>query len=333
MDAALLEVSNLGVDLPIDGRLQSVVRDVSLRIEPGEAMGLVGESGSGKSVTARAIMRLLPTAARVRGTVRFRGEDVASLGGAALRGFYTGGVALVFQDPRAHVNPVRTVGDFLTEALRTNLGVRRADANARAVQVLDDVGIADGRRRLRQYPHELSGGMLQRIMIAAVLLSEPQLLIADEPTTALDVTTQMEVIAILNELRVERNLTMLFITHDLDLAESICGRTAVMYAGSVVEEQPTIELHANPLHPYTEALIGSRPSITERQASLVPVGGRPLAAYEAPPGCAFAPRCSHAQERCSLVEPPLLRRNAGRVACIRVDEIRRPSALTGASHD
>ena len=163
---------------------------------------------------------------------------------------------MIFQDPRAHINPVRRIGDFMTEALRTNLGVQRAEANRRAVEMLDQVGITDGERRLRQYPHELSGGMLQRVMIAAALLTEPKLLLADEPTTALDVTTQAEVMAILDDLRREFGLAMLFITHDLELAAAICDRTAVMYAGQIVEIRESTLLHDDPLHPYTAALVG-----------------------------------------------------------------------------
>ncbi|MGH2893511.1 MAG: ATP-binding cassette domain-containing protein, partial [Solirubrobacteraceae bacterium] len=186
--SALLEVENLIVDLPVEGRMQTVLRDVSLCIGTGEAVGLVGESGSGKSMTARAVARLLPRGAKVSGALRYDGADIAGLRGSALRE-YRGRVAMIFQDPRAHINPVRSIGDFITEAMCTNRGSSRAQARERAVQALDDVGIDDGARRLRQYPHELSGGLLQRVMIAAALLTEPQLLLADEPTTAVDVTT------------------------------------------------------------------------------------------------------------------------------------------------
>ncbi len=201
-----------------------MLREVSLQIRPGEAVGLVGESGSGKSMTARAIDRLLPRGADARGQIRFEGADVAALSGGQLRA-YRNRVAMIFQDPRAHVNPVRRIGDFMTEALRTNLGVGVAEARLQAADMLGQVGIEDGKRCLRQYPHELSGGMLQRVMIAAALLTKPALLLADEPTTALDVTTQAEVMAILDELRRDRGLAMLFITHDLELAAAICDRT------------------------------------------------------------------------------------------------------------
>src|SRR5437773_5299389 len=189
--APLLEVDGLTVLLDVAGARRAVLRDISLTLWPGEAVGLVGESGSGKSMTARAIDRLLPRGAEVHGSIRFDGGDVGELAGAALRR-YRSQVAMIFQDPRAHTNPVRRIGDFMTEALCTNLGVPAAEARRRAVDMLTRVGIEDGARRLRQYPHQMSGGMLQRIMIAAALLTEPRLLLADEPTTALDVTTRSE---------------------------------------------------------------------------------------------------------------------------------------------
>ncbi|HTS97420.1 MAG TPA: ABC transporter ATP-binding protein, partial [Streptosporangiaceae bacterium] len=199
MTGPLLEVDGLTVRLEVGGAKRPVLRDVALTMRAGEALGLVGESGSGKSMTARAIDRLLPRGAEVDGTIRFGGRDVGALSGADLRR-YRNQVAMIFQDPRAHVNPVRRIGDYMTEALRTNLGVPAAEASRRASDMLSQVGIDGGPRRLRQYPHELSGGMLQRVMIAAALLTEPRLLLADEPTTALDVTTQAEVMAVLDEL-------------------------------------------------------------------------------------------------------------------------------------
>ena len=293
-EAPLLDVDGLTVLLPVEGAQRAVLRDVSLQIRPGEAVGLVGESGSGKSMTARAIDRLLPPGAQVQGQILFQGQDVGALAGGQLRAFRNK-VAMIFQDPRAHVNPVRRIGDFMTEALRTNQGVPAQDARQRAVAMLGQVGIEDGQRRLRQYPHELSGGLLQRVMIAAALLTEPALLLADEPTTALDVTTQAEVMAILDELRREYGLAMLFITHDLELAAAICDRTAVMYAGQIVEVRKSELLHGDPLHPYTAALAAARPDIAQQAPRLRAIPGRPLSAFEAPEGqCAFAPRCGYA---------------------------------------
>ena len=219
---------------------------------------------------------------------------------------------MIFQDPRAHVNPVRRIGDFMTEALRVNHGVSRAEARRRAVDVLTQVGIEDGARRLQQYPHQMSGGMLQRVMIAAALLTGPRLLLADEPTTALDVTTQAEVMAILDGLRRQSGLAMLFITHDLELAAAICDRTAVMYAGQIVEVRASSLLHSDPLHPYTAALATARPDITQATHRLRAIPGRPLSAFEAPAGeCAFAPRCPHVVGVCRAAVPDLVEMAGG----------------------
>jgi oligopeptide/dipeptide ABC transporter ATP-binding protein len=316
----LLTIDDLTVQLPVEGELRTVLYGVSLEISAGEAVGLVGESGSGKSMTARAVSRILPAGAITSGTVSYDGGDVGALRGAALRR-YRGEVAMIFQDPRAHTNPVRTIGDFMTEALRTNRGVAAAEARRRAAALLEEVGIADGERRLRQYPHELSGGMLQRVMIATALLTEPRLLLADEPTTALDVTTQAEVMAIIDELRRERGLALLFITHDLELAGAVCDRTAVMYAGQIVEMQVAGTLHDRPRHPYTTALVAARPRIDATATRLAAIPGRPLSAFEAPDGCAFATRCLHVQDRCREARPPLRTFGDGVVRCIRAEEL------------
>ena len=316
--ANLLEVSGLKVTLGAG----TALRGVDFAIRPGEALGLVGESGSGKSMTARAIGRLLPGGARSAGAITFDGTDVSRLDGKALRG-YRGQVAMVFQDPRAHVNPVRRIGDFMTEALQANLAVPAAEARRRAVDMLAQVGIDDGAKRLRQYPHQMSGGMLQRVMIAAALLTNPRLLLADEPTTALDVTTQAEVMAILDGLRREFGLAMLFITHDLDLAAAICDRTAVMYAGQIVEIRASALLHDDPLHPYTAALAGARPDIAQTAHRLRAIPGRPLSAFEAPPReCAFAPRCPYATHICRTAVPDLAELDGGVSRCARAHELR-----------
>ena len=318
----LLDVSGLTVRLDVGGTKQAVLNDVSLVVRPGEALGLVGESGSGKSMTARAIDRLLPRGAVVEGSIRFDDNEVSALTGPPLRRFRSH-VAMIFQDPRAHVNPVRRIGDFMTEALRTNLGVASDDAHERAAQMLAQVGIDHGEKRLRQYPHELSGGMLQRVMIASALLTKPRLLLADEPTTALDVTTQAEVMAILDELRRDFGLAMLFITHDLELAAAICDRTAVMYAGRIVEYRDSALLHSDPLHPYTAALAAARPDIDRTAHRLLAIPGRPLSAFEAPAGeCAFAARCPHARDECRTGVPGLIELDGGATRCVRAVELR-----------
>jgi len=319
---ALVELRGLQVQLPINGELRPVLHDVSLSIRAGEALGLVGESGSGKSMTARAIARLLPAGAVSSGTITYSGGDVSALKGSALRA-YRAEVATVFQDPRVHINPVRSIGDFMTEVLRTNQGVRPAAATAKAAALLEEVGIADGARRLRQFPHELSGGMLQRVMIASALLTEPRLLLADEPTTALDVTTQAEVMAILDELRRKFEVALLFITHDLELASAVCDRTAVMYAGQIVEIRSSELLHDDPLHPYTAALAGARPRIDSTARRLTAIPGRPLSSFEAPADeCSFAPRCSFAVDTCRAHRPELVSLAGGLVRCSRAEELR-----------
>ena len=318
----LLEIERLTVDLRIEGSLRTVLHDVSLDIAPGEAVGLVGESGSGKTMTARAVGRLLPEGARVEGKIRFDGREVRSFDSAAMKRFRAE-VAMIFQDPRAYINPVRRIGDFMTEALRTNAGVSTKAATERSIALLRRVGVEDGQRRLRQYPHELSGGLLQRVMIAAALLTNPRLLLADEPTTALDVTTQAEVMGILDDLRREFGLAILFITHNLELAAAVCDRTAVMYAGQIVEVRESSLLHSDPLHPYTAALAAARPSIDSTAPRLTAIPGRPLSGYEAPAEeCAFAPRCPHVQPECRRARPALVELAGGLTRCVRAGELR-----------
>jgi oligopeptide/dipeptide ABC transporter ATP-binding protein len=319
--SALLEVADLTVTLAMDAGPREVITGTSLAIGEGEAMGLVGESGSGKSMTAKAIARLLPDGAKTTGTVTFDGADVLALSGDALSK-HRAQVAVVFQDPRAHINPVRRISDFMTESLRILDNVPKATAMSRAAAGLEEVGIDDPGKRLKQYPHELSGGMLQRVMIATALLSNPRLLLADECTTALDVTTQAEVMAILDDLRRDRGLSMLFITHDLELAGAVCDRTCVMYAGQVVETSAAARLHEDPLHPYSAALVQARPSISSTADRLVAIPGRPVSAFEAPPGCRFAPRCPHAQDSCRSQSQALAELDGGVVRCQRATELR-----------
>ncbi len=319
--SALLEVADLTVTLKMDAGPREVITGTSLTIGEGEAMGLVGESGSGKSMTAKAIARLLPQGAETQGSVVFDGTDVLALEGDALLK-HRAQVAVVFQDPRAHINPVRRIDDFMTESLRILDDVPKDKARTKAAEALEEVGIDDPVKRLRQFPHELSGGMLQRVMIATALLSEPRLLLADECTTALDVTTQAEVMAILDDLRRERGLAMLFITHDLELAGAVCDRTCVMYAGQIVETRAADKLHHHPLHPYSAALVQARPSIAATLDRLVAIPGRPVSAFEAPSGCRFAPRCPHVQDSCRGGEQVLTELDGGLVRCERASELR-----------
>jgi ABC-type dipeptide/oligopeptide/nickel transport system ATPase component len=266
MTENLLTITDLTVDAPTGKTVKRLLNAVNLTVAAGEAVALVGESGSGKSLTTRAVMRLLPDDFRVTGAIEYDGNDVLTMKSAALRAFRGHQVGMIFQDPRAHINPVHRVDDFLTEALRTTRGVSRAEAEDRAVTLLTDVGVRHPGQRMRQYPHQLSGGLLQRVLIASVLLAEPRLLLADEPTTALDVTAQSDVMAIIAEQRAQRGLALLFITHDLELAAACCDRLAVMYAGEIVEQGAHV--YTNPQHPYTEELLAARPSIEHRRERL-----------------------------------------------------------------
>ena len=317
----LLEIRDLQLAVKTHGGPRTILRSVSLEISAGEALGLVGESGSGKSMTARAVTGMLPPGAMTRGEIVFEGVRLDDMGRRDLTEHRRTAVALIPQDPRASINPVHTVGDFLTEPLRVVQGLSAADADERAIASLRDVGIGDGARRLEQYPHELSGGLLQRVMICAALLSGARLIVADEPTTALDVTTQSEVMALLDELRSSRQRALLFITHDLELAAAVCDRIAVMYAGEIVESQPAAQLEEHPRHPYTRGLLMARPSIDEVVDPLPSIPGRAVSPHDAADGCAFAPRCAHARPECGNDHPALVQHDGALVRCVRVGDI------------
>ncbi|WP_159701592.1 ABC transporter ATP-binding protein [Arthrobacter sp. 18067] len=318
---SLLSIKDLKVSLPVDKERRVVLRGIDLELEAGESVAIVGESGSGKSMTARAIARLLPRRAVVSGSILFDGRQVLDLKDAALRRFQAAEMAMIFQDPRVHLNPVRTIGDFLVEGLVNTRGSSKKAAEHKVIELLDEVGIPDGTRRLRQYPHELSGGLLQRVMIAAALASEPRLLLADEPSTALDVSTQSDVMAIIDDLCKSRGMALMFITHDLELAAAICDRTAVMYAGQIVEVQGSTDLVEHPRHPYSAGLLGAKPNVSRRVQRLNAIPGRPRAAFEVQNGCAFSDRCRFASEECIASEPTLKHEPGGAVRCFRADDL------------
>jgi oligopeptide/dipeptide ABC transporter ATP-binding protein len=331
VSAPLLELSGVTTQLRTPQGEWNVIEGIDLTVARGEVVGLVGESGSGKSMTARTIMRLLPPNARTKGTLRLDGEDLLSLSPRALRRTRAQTLGMIFQDPRAHVDPLWSIGDYLGEGLTVHGGLSRADARVESLRLLREVGIDDGERVLRSYPHQLSGGMLQRVMIASAIALEPDLIIADEPTTALDVTIQREIVGIFADLRRQRGLAMIFITHDLDLASVLCDRVVVMYAGRIVEEQATADLFARPLHPYTSGLLAARPRLDDRAERLTVIPGQPVRPFEAPAGCPFHPRCAFARERCVERRPPLREIVPGGVAaCVRSEELIAEGALQHA---
>jgi oligopeptide/dipeptide ABC transporter ATP-binding protein len=320
--ASLLALRELAVEVGQGRARRPILTDVTFEISPGRALGLVGESGSGKSMTARAIMRLLPEGARMRGQLDFDGRDLLVLPKQQLRSYRLRDVAMIYQDPRAHINPLRGVGDFLREGVRLTRGISGPEADKISAAALTDVGIKDAELRLRQYPHQLSGGLLQRVMIASALIARPRLLLADEPTTALDVTTQAEVMTLIDNMRTSQGLSLLFITHDLDLAAAVTDELAVMYAGTIVELGPAAGMHERALHPYTVALMQARPSL-DKVSRLVTIPGRPVAAYEVAQGCVFASRCSHVQDVCRTIRPRPAQVASHIVACHRAEEFSR----------
>jgi oligopeptide/dipeptide ABC transporter ATP-binding protein len=304
--AALLEIRDLAVEFPARGGWAPAVRDLSLTVAPGEALGLVGESGCGKSVTALATLRLLPPQARARGQVLLEGRNLLELSEEEMRQVRGAGIAMVFQEPMTALNPVMRVGDQVAEAVLAHGKPAPGQAWRRAVEALGDVGLPDAERRARDYPFQLSGGMRQRVMIAMAIVNRPQLLIADEPTTALDVTIQAQILELLAELRHKLGLALLFISHDLAVVSQVAGRVAVMYAGSIVETGSATDVLTRAMHPYTRGLLAAVPTLrTERGRPLAAIEGTVPALGALPPGCAFEPRCALRLPECARALPPL----------------------------
>jgi len=307
--------------LRVGKQLRPVILGIDLFIEPGEIVGLVGESGSGKSMTARTIAGSLPDKAVTEGALSLGGENLLDMPARRRREVQAKEIGMVFQDPRAYIDPLWRIEVHMTEAMRVHLGVPKSEARGRAVDLLASVGIDQPERRMRQFPGELSGGMLQRVMIAGALSVEPSVLLADEATTALDVTTQAEIVKLLERLRSERELSVLFITHDLALANVVCDRVCVMYAGRIIEVRQDRTIFENPLHPYTIDLLAARPSIDRKVARLPVIRGLPTSAIEAPSGCPFHPRCRFAIGACRDATPALVPVTGGLVRCIRAGEV------------
>src|SRR5499433_2408971 len=312
---ALLELQNLSTHY-VSAKGRRVVRaveDVSLRVAAGETLGIVGESGSGKSTLALSILRLLPPAARIpNGRMLFEGEDLLQKSNAEMRRVRGKRIAMILQDPMASLNPLFTIGDQVAEPIRVHEGASRASAWTRAGELLKAVRIPSPLTRLHQHPHEMSGGMRQRIVGAIGISCGPKLLIADEPTTSLDLTIQAQYLNLLRELQRAHGLALIFITHNLGIVAKMCDQLAVMYAGRVVEAGPVREVFRAPVHPYTRALLNSIPRMSDKSQRLTAIDGQPPDLVALPPGCAFSPRCPSVIDRCREIEPPVSKPEEGR---------------------
>ena len=313
---ALLEVDQLCVEFTTRHGSLRALSDVSFGIAPGEVLGIVGESGAGKSLTGAAIIGLLQPPGRISGgRIVYDGQRIDTLPDAAMRRLRGRQIGSIFQDPMTALNPLLTIGQQLVETIRAHLPLSEAEAVARAVSLLEETGISGAAQRLAQYPHQFSGGMRQRVVIALALAAGPRLLIADEPTTALDVSVQAQVIALLKRLCRDKGMAMMLVTHDMGVIAEACDRVAVMYAGRIVEIGPVREVIHSPAHPYTVGLMGAIPSMSGERERLLQIDGAMPRLGDIPEGCAFHPRCPQAWARCRSERPELMPVSASRVAC------------------
>jgi len=306
MVKTLVDIKNLQVSFFTPAGEVKALNDVSLKMEEGEVLGIVGESGSGKSVTAYSLLGLIPHPGRIiGGTIEFNGRRIHEMTEAQMRDMRGNEVSIIFQDPMTSLNPVYTIGNQIMEVILLHTNKTKKEAYERAVELLTLVGINEPAKRMKQYPHELSGGMRQRVMIAIALACEPKLLIADEPTTALDVTIQAQILELMMELKQKIGMSIIMITHDLGIVASMCRKIAVMYAGKVVEYGTTDEIFYNPRHEYTKGLLRSIPRLTEKEhKKLIPIEGTPVDLLNPPAGCPFAPRCGSCMKICLRKMPP-----------------------------
>ena len=313
---ALLEIENLSVEFPSRSSVLHAVEGVSLSLDAGDVLGIVGESGSGKSVTMMALMGLVPYPGRVTASkMRFDGHDLLGLSTKERNRLTGKDVAMIFQEPTTSLNPCFSVGFQLAETLRVHLGMDSKAAKRRSIELLEQVGISDPETRLKAYPHQLSGGMNQRVMIAMAIACNPKLLIADEPTTALDVTIQAQILDLLRSLQRERGMALVLITHNMGVVSDMAQRVAVMYAGQIMEQQPAQALFQRPRHPYTEALMAALPERSDGSARLATIPGMVPGLYDRPTGCLFAPRCSYADDDCRGQRPGLVKGLEAAVRC------------------
>src|SRR5665811_1271773 len=313
---ALLEIENLSVDFPSTNSVMHAVEGVSLSLDVGDVLGIVGESGSGKSVTMMALMGLVPYPGRITADkLLFDGHDLLSLSSSERSKLTGKDVAMIFQDPTTSLNPCFTVGFQIAETLKLHLRMDARAAKHRSIELLEQVGIPAPESRLKIYPHQMSGGMNQRVMIAMAIACNPKLLIADEPTTALDVTIQAQILDLLRSLQKERGMALVLITHNMGVVSEMAQRVAVMYAGQIMEEQKALTLFATPHHPYTEALMSAMPERSDGVSRLATIPGMVPGLYDRPSGCLFAPRCAYAVDSCRAQRPPLRPWQNGMVRC------------------
>ena len=313
---ALLEIENLSVEFPSRSSVLHAVEGVSLSLDAGDVLGIVGESGSGKSVTMMALMGLVPYPGRVTASkMRFDGHDLLGLSTKERNRLTGKDVAMIFQEPTTSLNPCFSVGFQLAETLRVHLGMDSKAAKRRSIELLEQVGMSDPETRLRAYPHQLSGGMNQRVMIAMAIACNPKLLIADEPTTALDVTIQAQILDLLRSLQRERGMALVLITHNMGVVSDMAQRVAVMYAGQIMEQQPAQALFQRPRHPYTEALMAALPERSDGSIRLATIPGMVPGLYDRPTGCLFAPRCGYADDDCRSQRPGLVNGLQAAVRC------------------
>lgn len=316
MAAPVLTVRELRVDFTVDKRTVPVLRGLSYTLEKGRILAVVGESGSGKTVHALSLLRLLPPCADIAGgEIVFNGQDLLSLSPSALRDVRGNQISMIFQDPSSSLNPVLTIGEQLEETFRAHRKISREEARRQAARLLTSVGIADAEKRLGEYPFQFSGGMCQRVMIAMTLALSPDVLIADEPTTALDVTIQAQILGLMKALQQAAGTAVIFITHNLALAAQIADDVLVLYAGLCMEKAPAKDLFSNPLHPYTQGLLNSLASLSQTCEELPAIAGNPPVPGENLPGCPFAPRCNKAFDKCRACLPPLFEKNGRQVRC------------------
>jgi len=324
----VIEVRNLTLTVPTSKGRAPVIDDLSFAIQQGEKLGLVGESGSGKSLTAYSLMRLIKNPVRIEsGEIFINGIDVLKLKEDEFRKYRGSEIAMIYQDPMSALNPIMKIGDQIVESILLHKKISKKEALKLAISLLESVGIPEPEERVNSYPFEMSGGMLQRVVIAIALSGEPKVLIADEATTALDVTTQERVLNLLNRLAQERNLTILLITHDLGVAAQFSDRINVMYGGRLVEQGRTKDVFTNPQHPYTQALLDSRCDYTvDVNKPIRSIAGQPPRPDNRPSGCVFAPRCEFAIDMCTNAVPELREASGRLVACIRVEELKSVSS-------